>query len=98
MENFNTGLKDVTGRVIRIGDKIRFLHVDAIGRVSETNELEKGVYTVEFQHGWIVGVIEDRNPEPLLDHVKPKDGRYIPNSITLVEHVDDEVLCVVVDQ
>ena len=97
MKNFDTGLKDVRGREIKIGDKIQFLYVDSMGRFLGSDVLDDRVYTVEFRQGCVVGVIEDRNPKLLRDYMRTEEGRYIPNYGTLVEYVDDEVLCVVVD-
>lgn len=97
MENFNTGLKDIKGREIKLGDKIQFLYVDPMGRFQGSDVLDDRVYTVEFHQGCVVGVIKDRNPKLLRDYMRTKEGRYIPNYGTLVEYVDDEVLCVVID-
>jgi hypothetical protein len=97
MKDFDTGLKDIKGREIKIGDKIQFLYVDPMGRLHGSDVLDDRVYTVEFRQGCVVAVINDRNPKLLRDYMKTKEGEYIPNYGTLVEYVDDEVLCVVVD-
>lgn len=97
MKSFNTGLKDNTGREIKIGDKIQFLYVDPIGEILGRDDLDDEVYTVEFRQGCVVGVREDRNPKLLRDYMRTREGRYIPNYGTLVEYDGDEVLCVVVD-
>ena len=97
MKNFDTGLKDVNGREIKIGDKIQFLYVDPLGMILGSDVLDDPVYTVEFRQGCVVGVIEDRNPKLLRDYMKTVEGRYISNYGNHVEYVDDEVMCVVVD-
>lgn len=97
MKSFDTGLRDIAGREIKIGDKIRFLYVDPMGEILGRDDLDDEVYTVEFRQGCVVGVREDRNPKLLRDYMRTREGRYIPNYGTLVEYVDDEVLCVLVD-
>lgn len=97
MKSFDTGLRDFTGREIKIGDKIQFLYVDPMGEILGRDDLDDEVYTVEFRQGCVVGVREDRNPKLLRDYMRTREGRYIPNYGTLIEYVDDKVLCVVVD-
>ena len=97
MKDFDTGLKDIKGREIKIGDKIQFLYVDPMGRLHGRDDLDDRVYTVEFRQGCVVAVINDRKPKLLRDYMRTKEGEYIPNYGTLVEYVDDEVLCVVID-
>ena len=97
MKNFDTGLKDIKGREIKIGDKIQFLYVDPMGRIYGSDVLDDKVYTVEFRQGCVVAVTEDRNPKLLRDYMKTKEGRYVPNYGTIIEYVDDEVLGVVID-
>lgn len=91
-----TGLVDVNGREIKIGDKIKFCYVDPMGHCNP-DSFSDLKYTVAFEQGCVVGVRPERNAKVLRGYMKTVEGKYISNYGTLAEYPDNVVYCKVID-
>jgi hypothetical protein len=97
VKNLPSGLVDLDGREICVGDKIKFIHADPLGR--PTDELSDSVYEVVFQQGCFVakylsgGGVEAMNPKLLRNYMETKEGRYVSNVGNLTEYPNNKVFC-----
>lgn len=98
-----TGLVDIKGHEIELGDKIRFLYADPLGRLDQ-DTLDDGLYEVAFEQGAVMGKylgghgVEAENPRVLRNWMETEEGKYISNYGTLTVYPDNKVLCEIVEK
>ena len=98
-----TGLKDLKGNDINIGDKFRFIYKDPMGRLNPST-LDDGLYEIAYEHGAVVAKyieghgVEAENPRLLRNWIETEEGRYISNYGYLTVYKNNVVLGEVVEQ
>ena len=98
-----TGLKDLKGNEINIGDKFRFIYTDPMSR-SHPSTLDDGLYEIAYEHGAVVAKyieghgVETENPRLLRNFIDTEEGRYISNYGNLIVFKNDVVLGEVVEK
>ncbi len=98
-----TGLKDLKGNEINIGDKFRFIYTDPMGK-SHPTTLDDGLYEIAYEHGAVVAKyieghgVEAENPRLLRNYIETEEGRYISNYGILTVYKNDVVLGEVVEK
>lgn len=101
VDHLPSGLVDLDGREIFVGDKIRFIAGDPLGR--PTGELGESLYEVAFEQGCVVakylsgGGVEAMDSKPLRNYMETKEGRYISNYGPLTEYPNNRVYCRVIE-
>lgn len=98
-----TGLVDMKGNEIELGDKIRFFYTDPLGRLDQYM-LDDALYEVAFEQGAVMGKylgghgVEAENPRVLRNWMETEEGKYISNYGTLTVYPDNKVLCDIVEK
>ena len=97
-----TGLIDLNGTEIKLGDKFRFVYIDPLGKVYK-DDLDDGLYEIDFDHGAVVANyieghgVEAENPRLLRNWIETEEGRYISNYGNLTVFTNNVVLGKVID-
>lgn len=97
-----TGLKDIKGREIKIGDKFKFCYIGPNGECNE-DDIDDGLFEITFEQGCVVARyisgrgVEDMDPKVLRNYMRTEQGRYICNYGPLTVYPDNTVYGVVID-
>ncbi len=98
-----TGLLDLKGNEIKIGDKFRFIYRSPMGDTYQ-DQFDDGLYEIAYEHGAVVAKyieghgVEAENPQLLRNYIETEEGRYISNYGNLTVYKNDVVLGEVVEK